>query len=53
MISQSYEETYLCVQLVKDILEVVTLHAFLRVEKLQELLNELGSHKDLELPDLN
>lgn len=37
----------------KDILQVVALHTFLRVEELKELLNKLRGHKDLELPDLN
>ena len=44
---------YLGVKLVENVLEVVTLYRFLRVEKIEELLYELGSNEDLELLDLD
>lgn len=44
---------YLGVELVENVLEVVTLDRLLRVEKIEELLDELGSDEDLELLDLD
>lgn len=44
---------YLSVKLVKNVFEVVTLDRLLRVEKIEELLDELRCNKDLELLDLN
>lgn len=36
------------IQLVEDVLEVVSLYTFLGIKQLQELLYELGSHIDFE-----
>ena len=36
------------IKLVKDVFEVVSLHIFLRIEQLEELLNELGSNIGLK-----
>jgi len=36
------------VELVEDVLEVITLNCFLCVEQIEEFLNELGCHKDLK-----
>ena len=44
---------YLGVELVENVLEVVTLDRLLRVEQIEELLDELGSDEDLELLDLD
>ena len=45
--------TYLGVEFMEDVLEVVTLNWFFRVEKLEEILDELQSDIDLEGADLN
>lgn len=43
----------LCVELVKNVLQVVTLNGLLRVEKFEELLDELWGNVDLELTNFN
>jgi len=40
--------TYLCVEFVQNVFEVVAFNGFFRVEQLQELLHELRSHVYLE-----
>lgn len=40
--------SYLCVEFVQDVLKVVPLDRFFRIEELQEFLDELGRHVDLE-----
>ena len=45
--------TYLGVKLVKDVLQVVTLDRLLRIEKVEELLHELGRDVDLERADFH
>ena len=45
--------TYLGVKLVENVLEVVAFDGLLRVEKVKELLDELGRHVDFEGADLN
>ena len=46
-------DTYLGVKLVKDVFQVVTLNRFLRVEKVEELLHELGSDVHFEALDFD
>ena len=45
--------TYLCVQFMKNILQIVSFHGFFRVEQFQEFLYKLGCDVDLERTDLN
>jgi hypothetical protein len=37
----------------EDVLQVVSLHGFFRVKQLEEFLDELRSHEDFQLPDLD
>ena len=46
-------KAYLCIKLVKDVLQVVTLDTFFGIEQFKELLDELRGNEDLELADLN
>ena len=45
--------TYLGIQLVEDILEVVTLDRFFGIEEFEELLHELRRHIDLQAAHFN
>lgn len=46
-------KAYLCIKLVKDVLQVVTLDTFFGIEQFKEFLDELRGNEDLELADLN
>lgn len=46
-------KAYLCIKLMKDVLQVVTLNTFFGIEQFKELLDELRGNEDLELADLN
>ena len=43
----------LCVELVQNVLEIITLHGFFGMQQVEELLDELGRDVDFQLPDLN
>ena len=46
-------KTYLGVKFVKNVLQIVSLDRFFRVEKFKEFLDELRSHVDFERAHLN
>ncbi len=48
-----YLMTYLGVELVKNVFQVITLDRLLRVEKVKEFLHKLGSYVDFEALDFD
>ena len=51
--SKIWVDAYLCIELVEDVFQVVTLDRLLRVEELKEFLDKLRCYIDFEGSDLN